>query len=48
MSSGFELVWEDEDSRLWRLPQGPVKLAEAASADVQPLFNDAPTTGSSP
>jgi hypothetical protein len=47
-ASGFELVWEDDDWRLWRVPEGPVKLAEAASPDVQPLFNDAPTAGSSP
>ncbi len=45
---GFELVWEDDDWRLWRVPEGPVKLAEAASPDVQPLFNDAPTAGSPP
>src|SRR5262245_1491156 len=47
-ASGFELVWEDDDWRLWRVPQGPVKLTDAGSPDVQPLFNDAPTAGSPP
>jgi hypothetical protein len=46
-ASGFELVWEDDNWRLWRVPEGPVKLAEVESADVQPLFSDAPTPGPS-
>jgi hypothetical protein len=47
-ASDFELVWEDDNWRLWRVPEGPVKLADSASFDVQPLFNDAPIAGSVP
>ena len=25
-AAGFELVWEDDDWRLWRIPEGPVEL----------------------
>jgi hypothetical protein len=31
-ASGFELVWEDDDWRLWRVPEGPVKLAEPSGS----------------
>jgi hypothetical protein len=41
-ASGFELVWENDNWRLWRVPEGPVKLAEP-SPDVQPVFDDAPS-----
>jgi hypothetical protein len=46
-ASGFQLVWENDNWRLWRIPVGPVKLA-AGSPEVQPVFNDAPTAGSPP
>ena len=45
-AAGFELVWEDDNWRLWRIPDGPVELA-ASSSDVQPQF-DIPTVGGSP
>ena len=37
--SGFELVWEDDDWRLWRIPDGPVELAASS-----PMFNRCSTT----
>ncbi len=46
-ASGFELVWENDDWRLWRIPDGPVELA-ASSTDVQPLFDGATVAGSPP
>ena len=46
-ASGFELVWENDDWRLWRIPDGPVELA-ASSPDVQPLFDGATVAGSPP
>ena len=46
-ASGFELVWENDDWRLWRIPDAPVELA-ASSSDVQPLFDDATVAGSPP
>jgi hypothetical protein len=30
-ASGFELVWEDDHWRLWRVPEGPVKPAEPST-----------------
>jgi hypothetical protein len=30
-ASGFELVWEDDNWRLWRVPEGPVKPAEPSA-----------------
>jgi hypothetical protein len=46
-ASGFELVWENDDWRLWRIPEGPVELA-ANSSEVQPLFDGQSITGSPP
>jgi hypothetical protein len=46
-ASGFELVWENDDWRLWRIPEGPVELA-ASSSEVQPLFDGQAITGSPP
>ena len=46
-ASGFELVWEDDNWRLWRIPDDPVALAPS-SPDVQPSFNDQVLSGSPP
>ena len=44
-AAGFELVWENNDWRLWRIPDGPVDLP-ASSPDVQPVFDGTTVTGS--
>ncbi|HET9548446.1 MAG TPA: glycosyltransferase family 39 protein [Desertimonas sp.] len=45
-AAGFELVWENNDWRVWRIPDGPVDLP-ASSPDVQPVFDGTTVTGSS-
>ena len=45
--SGFQLIWEDDNWRLWRIPDGPVELA-TSSPDVQPQFDGATVGGSPP
>jgi hypothetical protein len=46
-ASGFELVWENDNWRLWRIPDGQVELADA-SPTVQPPFDETSITGSPP
>ncbi len=46
-AAGFELVWENEDWRLWRIPEGPVERA-ASSPIVQPSLVTTTTIGSPP
>ena len=46
-ASGFELVWENDDWRLWRIPDEPVELAPS-SPDVQPVFDNDKVVGSPP
>ena len=46
-AAGFELVWEDDNWRLWRIPEGPVELP-ASSPTVQPPFDATTATGSPP
>jgi hypothetical protein len=46
-AAGFELVWENDDWRLWRIPDGPVELA-ASSPTVKPPLVTTTTIGSPP
>jgi hypothetical protein len=46
-ASGFELVWENDDWRLWRIPDEPVELAPS-SPDVQPVFDNDKVVGPPP
>ena len=42
-AAGFELVWENNDWRLWRIPDGPVDLPASS-----PMFNRCSTVRRSP
>ena len=46
-AAGFELVWQNDDWRLWRIPEGPVELA-ASSPTVKPPLTTTTTIGSPP
>jgi hypothetical protein len=46
-AAGFELVWENDDWRLWRIPDGPVDL-NASSPAVKPPLPTTTTVGSPP
>lgn len=46
-ASGFELVWENDNWRLWRIPDEPVELAPT-STNAQPLFDNDKVVGSPP
>jgi Dolichyl-phosphate-mannose-protein mannosyltransferase len=46
-AAGFELVWENDDWRLWRIPEQAVKSA-ASSPIVQPSLVTTTTIGSPP
>jgi dolichyl-phosphate-mannose--protein O-mannosyl transferase len=46
-ASDFELVWEDDNWRLWRIPDDSVELAPS-SPDVQPVFDGGTVVGSPP
>ena len=46
-AAGFELVWEDDNWRLWRIPEGPVELPPS-SPTVQAPFDATTSVGSPP
>jgi hypothetical protein len=47
VAAGFELVWEDDNWRLWRIPDAATD-ADDGSLDVQPLFDSMAIAGSPP